>query len=83
MAGIDFFLADKLLKPGSWLLFDDLQWSFENCPYWGELPATKAMTPDYRSALQVGDVFRYLVKQHPGYENCRVENNWGWARKKT
>jgi hypothetical protein len=82
MAGIDFFLADKLLKPGSWLLFDDLQWSFENSPSWGQLSTTKAMAPDYRSAPQVGDVFRYLVMQHPGYENCRIENNWGWAQKK-
>lgn len=82
MAGIDFFLADKLLKPGGWILFDDLQWSFQNSPSWGELPATKAMAPDYRSAQQVGDVFRYLVMQHPGYENCRIENNWGWAQKK-
>jgi len=81
-AGIDFFLADKLLKPGGWLLFDDIQWSFEASPSWSTLSSTKAMAPDYRSAQQVGDVFRYLVMQHPGYENCRIEDNWGWAQKK-
>jgi predicted O-methyltransferase YrrM len=82
MTGIDFFLVDKLLKPGSWLLFDDLGWSFENSPSWRELPATKAMAPEYRSAQQVGDVFRYLVMQHPAYENCRIDKDWGWAQKK-
>jgi predicted O-methyltransferase YrrM len=82
MTGIDFFLADKLLKPGCWLLFDDIQWSFETSPSWSKRAATKAMAPDYRSAQQVGDVFRYLVTQHPGYENCRIEDNWGWAQKK-
>jgi len=81
-AGMDFFLADKLLKPGGWILFDDLTWSFERSPSWRERPETGAMPDDFRRATQVGDVFELLVRQHSSYENFSVAGNWGWAQKK-
>ncbi len=80
-AGLDFFLCDKLLKPGGWIIFDDLCWSFANSPSWKDLPETKSMPDDYRSAHQVGEVFELLVRQHPSYEEIKIVGNWGWARK--
>jgi predicted O-methyltransferase YrrM len=81
-AGMDFFLAEKLLKPGAWVVLDDLTWSFGASPTWRNLPETLNMPLDYRSAHQVGDVFELLVKQHPSFENFSIVNNWGFAQKK-
>lgn len=81
-AGMDFFLSDKLLKPGGWMLFDDLAWSFSSSPSWRMRPETQAMPQEFRDAPQVGEVFELLAKQHPDYENFSISNNWGWAQKK-
>jgi predicted O-methyltransferase YrrM len=81
-AGLDFFLAEKLLKPGGWILFDDLDWSFDTSPTWKNRPETKAMSDAYRSAKQVREVFALLVKQHPQFVECTEDDGWGWARKK-
>jgi len=81
-AGLDFFLAEKLLKPGGWILFDDLDWSFDTSPTWKNLPETKAMSDAYRTTKQVREVFALLVKQHQQFVECTEHDGWGWARKK-
>jgi len=86
--GLAFFLVDKLLKEGGWLLFDDLNWSYgmagpdsiakvEECG----IPVT-LMDEDERTAPHVGMVYELLVAQHPSYGDFIVEDGaWGWARK--
>jgi hypothetical protein len=29
VSGFGFFLVEKLVRPGGWLLFDDLDWTYE------------------------------------------------------
>jgi predicted O-methyltransferase YrrM len=78
--GFAFFLVDKLIKPGGWLLFDDLHWRFADSPTMRDETET-ALTEDERSTPQVMKVFSLLVYQHPGYTDHRVRQGWGWARK--
>lgn len=84
--GAAFFLIDKLLKPGGWVVFDDLQWTYKS-----KLAEGKKKT-DGVSMLEMGDdeliqphielIFQYLVMQHPSYSNFLVKDNWwGWAQK--
>ena len=84
--GAAFFLADKLLKEDAWIVFDDLQWTYES-----KLREGKKKT-DGVSMLEMGDdelnephverIFQLLVMQHPGYSNFLVKDDWwGWAQK--
>jgi predicted O-methyltransferase YrrM len=80
--GFAFFLVEKLLRPGGWLLFDDLHWSVSSDPSLMAMPHFAAMPEEHRRTCQIGKVFGLLVCQHPGFESVRVDDNWGWARKK-
>lgn len=79
--GLAFFLVDKLLVPGGWILFDDLHWRYADSPTMKEDPDVLAMPEVERATPQVMKVFSLLVYQHPGYEAHRVKEGWGWARK--
>ena len=75
--GYAFFLVDKLLKPGGWILFDDLDWTMEHIDAKWALrkPLEERITP------QVRKVWDLLVKTHPNYSNFRESNGWGYAQK--
>ena len=78
--GFAFFLADKLLRPDRWILFDDLPWTQEGSPNLSpekarEIPAEERQTP------QMLKVFELLVRQHPAYTDFRVMGTYGWAYK--
>ena len=78
--GFAFTLVDKLLKPGGWVLFDDLYWTLEGSSIKDDdwvrrLPEVERQTP------QVQKIYELIVKQHPGYVNCRIVGWWGWAQK--
>lgn len=78
--GMAFFLVDKLLKTGGWLLFDDIYWKYAESTVRDE-DWVRAMPEEERETAQVEQVFRLLVEQHPNYANCRVVDWWGWAQK--
>lgn len=82
MASLDFFLSNKLLKPGGWIVFDDLNWSFSKSPSWQSLEKTRKMPEDFRNANQVGEVFDFIVRQCSDFENFKTENSFGVAQKK-
>jgi predicted O-methyltransferase YrrM len=71
--GLAFFLVDKLLRPGGWLLFDDLTWRIEALD----------VHESERSIAQVREVFDLLVAGHPSYDHLETDGEWGWARKST
>ena len=84
--GVAFFLADKLLKQDGWIVFDDLQWTYES-----KLREGKKKT-DGVSMVEMGEdeliqphvelIFQLLVMQHPDYSNFLVKDDWwGWAQK--
>lgn len=79
--GFAFFLVDKLLKPGGWILFDDLDWTYATSPTLGETDFVRSIPEVERTTPQIGKVFDLLVKQHPGYGEFRSDGVWGWARK--
>lgn len=74
-----FYLVDKLLVSGGWLLFDDLDWTYESSPAIGHL--SSHLQDDYRTDPHVRRVFELLVMQHPDYSEFQVDDRWGWAKK--
>lgn len=81
--GFAFFLVDKLLKEGGWLLFDDLAWTRADLPYDSlDYISFQNMGKDELHAAHIDLVFRLLIMQHPSYAEFRIENNWwAWAHK--
>ena len=80
--GLAFFLANKLLRPGAWILFDDLGWTFGQSPTMKDTETVRNMAEDEIKTPQVAKVFDLLVRQHPDFDSFRVDGWWGWARKR-
>lgn len=70
--GLAFALVDRLLRPGGWILFDDLDWRL------GEDSGAPA---EERELAQVKEVWELLVVTHPSYDEIRTDGSIGWARK--
>lgn len=83
-SGYAFFLLDRLLEPGGWMVFDDLDWTFSRMlPDKGTTPDWLAETPPEEVATaQVRQVWELLVKRHPNYDVFFEEGQWGVTRKK-
>lgn len=81
--GFGFCLVDRLLVPGGWIVFDDLDWTFSSMMTPGE-PAPDwlaAKTEEEIRTPQVRKVWELLVKPHPSYGDLREDGQWGYARK--
>lgn len=83
VTGYAFFLVDRVVRRGGWLLFDDLTWTFDKSPSLGKKARTREMPEEQRTTPQVGKVFDLLVAQHPDYGRVERERGgrWGWAQK--
>ncbi|HET6401900.1 MAG TPA: class I SAM-dependent methyltransferase [Candidatus Kapabacteria bacterium] len=81
--GLAFFLVEKLLVPGGWILFDDLDWTYAERPSLRDTPMVKAMPHDVKTTPHIDRIFSLLVIPHPSFENFRREGRWGWAQKKS
>ena len=77
-----FFLVDKLLKPGGYILFDDLKWTYAESPALKDTKWVNSMPEDEKKTAHVEKITNLIVKQHPNYENFQISNNWFLARKK-
>jgi predicted O-methyltransferase YrrM len=83
--GLAVVLVEKLLKPGGWLLMDDLEWTYRDNRWivpagdghpLGPLSESELAEPHLRA------VFELIVKQHPSFTHFRREDEWyGWAQK--
>ena len=69
--GFAFFLIDKLLRHGGWILFDDINWPFDTSPSLKNSEKVQNMPYDEQETAQIGKVFELLVKPHPQYHNCK------------
>ena len=82
--GFGFVLVDLLLRPGGWIIFDDLQWTIETALQ--SVPKAPrhwlACSADERAVPAVQLVFDILVP-HLAYTDRRSVNDgrWGIARK--
>lgn len=86
--GCAFFLADKLLKEGGWIIFDDYTWTYAQAD--AKRSATdgishRSLSDEERKTPHIEEVFHLLVKQHPNYSEFveRRDRDWVAARKKT
>jgi predicted O-methyltransferase YrrM len=83
--GFAVVLIEKLLRPGGWLLLDDLNWDYRFDPH--GLRERGVFFPLSKSELttpHVRGVFDLIVKPHPAFGDLRVEDEeWAWARKST
>ncbi len=78
--GCAFFLADKLLKSGGWIIFDDYGWTYagqgRNAT---DGIAHRALSEEERTTPQIREVFELLVVPHPSYSDFVVQDHKDWA----
>lgn len=78
---LSFFLMDKMLQQGGWMLFDDYKWTIDRATR----PSQRLINypEEERRTPAVAEVFRLLIDEHPSYGQFTVTNNdnWGWAPK--
>jgi predicted O-methyltransferase YrrM len=83
--GFAFFLVEKLLRPGGWILLDDLAWSYgETSSSFGpgQGPDALGLSTAEQAEPHMKRVFELLVAQHPDFCDLLVEDeDWGWAHK--
>ncbi|MCB2203214.1 class I SAM-dependent methyltransferase [bacterium] len=77
--GFAFLLADRLLRPGGWVLFDDVTWTPSECA--GE-SWVDDMPQEEQDVAHVEKIFNLLVVPTPSYDSFEYDGTWAWARKK-
>jgi predicted O-methyltransferase YrrM len=82
--GLAVVLVEKLLRPGGWLLMDDLDWTYADDPGREATDGVvhRELSEPERTQPHVRAVFDLIVAQHPSFTDLRVQDEWwGWARK--
>jgi predicted O-methyltransferase YrrM len=83
--GLAVVLIEKLLRPGGWLLMDDLEWTYEQNPWIlpsGDGHPLGPLSENERTEPHLSAVFELIVKPHPSFSVFRREDAWyGWAQK--
>jgi predicted O-methyltransferase YrrM len=80
--GFAFFLVDKLLRPGGWIVFDDVDWTYATSPNLKHTALVKNMPLAEKTTAQIRKVYELLVKPHRQYDGFMVKNGRAFARKK-
>lgn len=76
--GLAVVLVERLLRPGGWLVLDDLDWSYAT----GSGPVPPNLSEEERSAHGVREVFEVVLGGHAAFDELRiVDDAIGWARK--
>jgi len=82
--GLAVVLAERLLRPGGWLLLDDLGWSYEkhaNKTQHYEIDIAK-LSEEERVQPHLRAIFDLLIKPNPAFDQFVIQDDWwGWARK--
>jgi predicted O-methyltransferase YrrM len=81
---LTFYLITNLLRPGGWVLFDDLDWVIDKHES-RDSGYARRISVEARQRPMVRMVFDLLVRTNGAYHNFRVtsKGSWGWAQKKT
>ena len=79
--GFAFLLVDRLLQPGGWVVFDDLDWKIADSPSVAGEPWAQDLPAGERETAQVRKVWDLLVSAHPRYGNHHEVGGWGFAQK--
>ena len=82
--GLAVVLAERLLRPGGWLLLDDLGWNYEKhceAPRHYEIEIAK-LSDEERIQPHLRAVFDLLIRTNPVFDQFLIQDNWwGWAHK--
>lgn len=81
-----FFLVDKLLKEGGYIIFDDYNWTY------GEANSRRkstdgilhdSLSEDELSLPHIKEIYELLVRQHANYSNFKIfqDKQWVMAQK--
>ena len=73
--GFAFFLVDKLMKPGGWIIMDDLEFRYDRSQGLQGTETLANMPKEERECQQLRKVYELLIKTQPGYGNFREESN--------
>jgi predicted O-methyltransferase YrrM len=76
--GLAVVLVERLLRPGAWLLMDDLDWTHaaSRAHRPPDLSETELTSPPLRAVWDV------VVRAHPAFTQLRLQDEaWGWAQK--
>jgi predicted O-methyltransferase YrrM len=80
--GLAVVLVEKLLRPGGWLLMDDLYWRYGDDRDETDGVVHRSLSAEERSVPHLKEVFDLIVRQHPAFTETRIQDEWwGWARK--
>jgi predicted O-methyltransferase YrrM len=84
VTGYAFLLVERLLRPGGWVLFDDLDFTYATLVKPGRpMPDfLRRMTAEERATPQVRKVWDLLVGPHPAFHNHREDGRWAFAQKR-
>ncbi|HTS38116.1 MAG TPA: class I SAM-dependent methyltransferase [Candidatus Solibacter sp.] len=80
-AGLAFSLAERLVNPGGWVVFNDLSYTFRESRQRNE-PRIKRMPEDEKSLPQVERVFTLLAESNPYFGSYRRLGRFGFAQKR-
>jgi predicted O-methyltransferase YrrM len=82
--GITVVVAEKLLRPGGWLLLDDLGWNYAEHTNGGrhyEIDIGKLSVSE-QSEPHLRAIFDLLIRPNPAFDQFLIEDDWwGWAHK--
>jgi predicted O-methyltransferase YrrM len=80
--GFSFYLVDLLLRPGGWVIFDDLDWTIEKADSQKKkrMRSYRDYSIEERKLPLVRKVWEILVPE-AGYINRRERERWGIAQK--
>ena len=82
--GLAVVLVEKLLRPGGWLLMDDLDWTYAQDPGREATDGIvhRELSEPERTQPHLRAVFDLIVAQHPAFTDVRVQDEWwGWEAK--
>jgi predicted O-methyltransferase YrrM len=81
-------LVERVLRPGGWLLLDDLPWTFDSAPEF--IPTTVlangerfTMSADEIAQPHLQAIFDHVIRPHPNLGHFSVQDDgwWMWCQK--
>jgi predicted O-methyltransferase YrrM len=79
--GLAVLLLERVLRPGGWLLMDDLYWTYDDRETSDGI-TVRALSQAERTEPHLRAVFDLLIAGNPAWTDLRVQNDWwAWARR--
>ncbi len=82
--GLAVILAERLLRPGGWLLLDDLGWTYGKAGRRSQHYDIRLeqLSDEELEQPHLRAIFDLLIRSNPAFDRFRIQDDWwGWARK--